>query len=136
MRTDPFKIPSLAMPRVEVPQLPKLDPIIPAKWAFERIARQIEKFETDLEPDEEIGLRLVATPDASVMHIDDVGYWGPDMLIFYGNNEHGKPMQLLQHYTQMSVLLTAVPAKEAEPRRIGFHLVQSIKDDAESEGGE
>ena len=76
--------------------------------------------------EEEIGLRLVATPDTSVMHIVDVGYWGPDMLIYYGENEHGKSMQLLQHYTQMSILLTAVPKVEEKARRIGFHLVEKI----------
>ncbi|OBX19597.1 hypothetical protein A9995_07605 [Erythrobacter sp. QSSC1-22B] len=109
-------------------QIPKLHiPKAPANWAYERIARQINDFEADLSEGEEIGLRLVATPDTSVMHIVDVGYWGPDMLIYYGENERGKPMQLLQHYTQMSILLTAVPKVEEKPRRIGFHLIEKIE---------
>jgi len=126
MRTDPFKVPPLEIPEITIPKLKANNP---AEWAYERIAKQIVQFEEDLAVDEEIGLRLVATPDTSVMHIADVGYWGPDMLIFFGENEHGKPMQLLQHYTQMSILLTAVPAKTEEPRRIGFHLVEKIDED-------
>tara|TARA_B100000678_G_scaffold241951_1_gene213089 strand:- start:4260 stop:4646 length:387 start_codon:yes stop_codon:yes gene_type:complete len=114
-------IPSL---NLHVSQLHR--PKAPAIWAYERIARQINDFESDLSDEEEIGLRLVATPDTSVMHIVDVGYWGPDMLIYYGENEHGKSMQLLQHYTQMSILLTAVPKVEEKARRIGFHLVEKI----------
>lgn len=115
---------SISMPNFNMPKLHLPDP--PAQWAYERIARQINDFEANLSDEEEIGLRLVATPDTSVMHIVDVGYWGPDMLIYYGENEHGKPMQLLQHYTQMSILLTAVPKVDEKPRRIGFHLVEKI----------
>ena len=48
------------------------------------------------------------------------------MLIYYGENEHRKPMQLLQHYTQTSILLTAIPKAEDKPRRIGFHLIEKI----------
>lgn len=110
------------LPRVSIPAPP-------AQWAYERIARQINDFEQELSADEEIGLRLVATPDTSVMHIEDIGYWGPDMLIYHGKNEHGKPLQLLQHYTQMSILLTAVPKAHDKPIRIGFHLVERIESD-------
>jgi Family of unknown function (DUF6173) len=112
---------------VSLPTIPRLASDPPAKWAYERIARQVNDFESELSEEEEIGLRLVATPDTSVMHIDDIGYWGPDMLIYYGTNEHGKPMQLLQHYTQMSILLTAVPKLGETPNRIGFHLVGKIE---------
>jgi Family of unknown function (DUF6173) len=117
-----ISMPDLDLLNTRLPTLP--DP--PAKWAYERIARQINDFEAELSDDEEIGLRLVATPDTSVMHINDIGYWGPDMLIYHGTNEHGRPMQLMQHYTQMSILLTAVPKCEQKARRIGFHLVEKI----------
>jgi hypothetical protein len=99
----------------------------PAQWAFDRIAHQIRNFEDRLSDDEEIGLRQVAAPNQSLMHIEDIYYWGPDMLIYYGRNEEGKPMQLLQHYTQMSILLTAVPKTRDEPIRIGFHLIEKIE---------
>ena len=131
MANDPLSglmkpiIPNFSVPELRMQKLP--DP--PAQWAYERIARQINDFEKDLTEDEEIGLRLVATPDTSVMHIEDIGYWGPDMLIYHGRNEHGKPMQLMQHYTQMSILLTAVPKAEEKPNRIGFHLIEKIEKD-------
>ena len=113
----------------ELPKFPEPDmsQLNPASWAYERIARQIQTFEDELSSDEEIGLRLVATPD-SIMHVDDVGYHGPDMLIFYGTNEHGRAMRLLQHMTQLNVLLTAVPKKQETAQRIGFHLVAKISE--------
>jgi hypothetical protein len=111
-----------------VPPAPRVDePDPPAKWAFERIARQIRDFEEQLSGDEEIGLPLVAAPKTGIMHIEDIGYWGPDMLIYHGRNDHRKPMRLLQHYTQMSILLTAVPKIQAKPNRIGFHLIEKIQ---------
>src|SRR5215468_7728697 len=97
----------------------------PAQWAFKRIALQIRDFEAKLSEEEEIGLPLVAAK-TGVMHIEDIGYWGPDMLIYHGKNDHRKPMRLLQHYTQMSILLTAVPKIQARPNRIGFHLTGKI----------
>jgi hypothetical protein len=102
-------------------------PDSPAQWAYERIARQIVAFEDKLSDNEEIGLPLVGAPKTGVMHIKDIGYWGPDMLIYHGKNDHGKPMELLQHYTQMNVLLTAVPKIQAKPNRIGFHLIEKIE---------
>lgn len=99
----------------------------PARWAYDRIAQQIADFEGSLNDEEEVGLRLIATPDASVMHISDVGYWGPDMLIYHGSSTEGSAMQLLQHYTQMSILLTAVPKMNEVATRIGFHLIEKTK---------
>jgi hypothetical protein len=101
-------------------------PRSPAQWAYERIARQIREFEEQLSDDEEIGLPLVGAK-TGVMHIEDIGFWSPDMLIYHGKNDHRKPMQLLQHYSQMSILLTAVPKIRAKPNRIGFHLVEKIE---------
>ena len=80
----------------------------------------------------EIGARLVTFGNQEVIHIEDVGYWGPDLLIFYGTNSEGKPQQLLQHQSQVNVLLVAVPKEGPKPRRIGFELISKLeKKDAE-----
>ena len=94
--------------------------------------KQVNDFEARLSAEEEIGMRLVGTPGAGVMHVSDIGYWGPDMIMFYGENEHGKPMELIQHYTQVSLLLTAVPAESEPPRRIGFDLVRKLNEPGQS----
>ena len=43
-------------------------------------------------------------------------------------NEAGRPIRLVQHYTQLNVLLTAMPKpKPEEPaRRIGFQLQERV----------
>ena len=111
-----FQIPEMS--RLEIPRL-QIDP--PAKWMHERIVRSIIDFEKELDETHEVGARLVSFTANEVISVDDVGYWGPDMIIFHGRNADGCPAQLLQHYTQINVLLVAVKTQKP-PNRIGFIL--------------
>lgn len=100
----------------------------PAEWAYRRLCRLIHEFESKLTPDEEVGATVVGAPGEGSFHVDDIGYWGPDLILFYGKNAHGRPVRLIQHYAQLDVLLTAVPrVTDPEPRRIGFQLVEKIE---------
>ncbi|MGG6898160.1 DUF6173 family protein [Rhizobium sp. BR 315] len=98
----------------------------PASWMYERIVRSIIAFEEKLDPELEIGARLVSFASSEIIHIDDVGYWGPDIIKFYGKNADGHPVELIQHMSQLSVLLVAVKPL-AEPRRIGFALQTKLE---------
>ena len=105
----------------------------PAEWMHERIVRSINDFENELDQDHEVGARLVSFGSTISFHIADVGYWGPDIITFYGVDEQGQAVQLIQHTNQLSVLLIAVKKQQQKARRIGFTLVQAIdsrKDDA------
>src|SRR3990170_393728 len=74
----------------------------PAKWMHERIVRSINDFEQSLDQDHEVGARLVTFGADFKFHIQDVGYWGPDIIIFHGVDKNRKQVQLLQHITQLS----------------------------------
>jgi hypothetical protein len=102
----------------------------PALWMRERLITQIKKFEELLNPEEEVGFFLAMPGSPSAFHIERVGAWGPDMIIFHGTNSDNKPVQLVQHYTQVNVLLTALPKIHEPARRIGFDLDRK---DAKSE---
>ena len=102
----------------------------PAEWMFDRLIRMIADYEKGLSEDEEIGGRLVGAPGEGSFHIDDIGFWGPDMIMFYGKNSHGRPVRLIQHYTQLSVLLTSMPKEKEKPRRIGFALRERVEEAA------
>lgn len=101
----------------------------PAEWAFVRLSRLIQEFETNLDKDEEIGARVVGLPGDGTMQIVDVGFWGPDLIMFFGRNADGKPVRLIQHYTQLNVVLSALkkPEDQPEPNRIGFRLDELVK---------
>ena len=62
--------------------------------------------------------------EAGILRIEGLGYFDPDIVTFYGQDEDGQKMQLVQHVTQLNVALRAVPrAQPEEPaRRIGFRL--------------
>ena len=96
---------------------------------YERIVRSIIEFEKSLDKDQEVGARLVQFGQNEVIFIDDVGYWGPDIIKFYGHNVDGRPVELMQHFSQMSVLLVSVKVDKEEPRRIGFILEEKLRED-------
>lgn len=98
-------------------------PKSPAEWAHDRLVMYIRNFESQLDAAQEIAMGL-AGDEAGVLRIEGIGYFDPDIITFYGRDEDGARTQLIQHVSQLSVTLRAVP-KEVEsdpPRRIGFHL--------------
>ncbi len=58
------------------------------------------------------------------MQIEGLGYFAPDSVTFYGLNEDRARTQLIQHVSQMNLMLVASPKLEPEAaaRRIGFRL--------------
>ena len=113
---------------VETPGVPSDRPFDPAAWMHQRLVHQIMEFEKNLGPDHEIGGRFVQGPNSDALHIENVASWGPDMIMFLGQFADGRKFELLQHYSQVSVLLVAVPKMTEEPRRIGFELIKSVKE--------
>lgn len=97
----------------------------PAEWAHDRLVLYIRNFESNLDAAEEIAMGF-AGDEAGILQIEGIGFFDPDILTFYGRDETGAQTQLIQHVSQLSVTLRAVP-KDAEsddpPRRIGFQLV-------------
>ena len=108
---------SVASPqRVSVPKNHKL-----ADWMYERLLKVINDFEVDMPDDMQAGGKFVAFHD-DVLSIDDIGYRNPDIVIFYGTLSDGSKAQLVQHSSQLNLLLVAVPRQDTStPRRkIGF----------------
>ncbi len=99
----------------------------PAQWAYERIIMYIKKFEETLDNDHEVGLGF-AGGDAGVIKIEGLGYFEPDIVTYYGTNGAGATTQLIQHVSQLNVMLTASPKHidQEEPVRIGFRLAQEL----------
>jgi hypothetical protein len=95
----------------------------PAEWAHDRLVMYIRHFEKQLDASQEIAMGF-AGGQAGVLRIEGIGYFDPDMITFYGRDEDGLKTQLVQHVSQLSVILRAVPKIESEepPRRIGFAL--------------
>lgn len=111
----------------------------PAEWAHDRLVLYIRSFEAQLAASDEIAVGF-AGGEAGVLRIEGLGYFDPDIITFYGRDEEGSKTQLIQHVSQLSVILRAVPkaARAEEPAlRIGFRLATGLAGGwAGGEGGD
>ncbi len=103
----------------------------PAQWAYERLILYIQNFEKTLDNEHEVAMGF-AGGEAGILRIEGMGYFDPDIVTFYGSDPSGAKTQLIQHVTQLGVILRAVPkpAEEAAPVRIGFRLAQDLEEQA------
>jgi len=101
----------------------------PAQWAYERLILYIQKFEETLDSDQEAAMGFTGG-DAGVLKIEGMGYFDPDIITFYGSDPAGGRTQLVQHVSQLNVMLRALPkhVDQAEPNRIGFRLAQELEE--------
>jgi len=100
----------------------------PAEWAYERIILYIKNFEEQLDNEQEVAMGFTGG-DAGVLRIEGLGYFDPDIVTFYGSDQAGAKTQLVQHVTQLNVMLRALPKEVSrkEPNRIGFRLAADIE---------
>ncbi len=102
----------------------------PAQWAYERIILYIQNFEKTLDNNHEVGIGFT-DGGAGIMRIEGLGYFDPDIITYYGTNGAGAKAQLVQHVSQLNVMLVASPKRidQAEPNRIGFQLASDLTRD-------
>ncbi len=100
----------------------------PAEWAYERMILYIKNFEEQLDGEQEVAMGFTGG-DAGVLRIEGMGFFDPDMVTFYGSDQAGTKTQLIQHVSQLNVLLRALPkaTQEREANRIGFRLAQDLE---------
>ena len=100
----------------------------PAEWAYERLILYIQNFEEQLDNEHEVAMGF-AGGEAGVLRIEGMGFFDPDMITFYGIDSNGIKTQLVQHVSQLSVMLRALPKMTSEeaPTRIGFRLAADLE---------
>lgn len=100
----------------------------PAQWAYERLILYVRNFEQQLDGAHEVAMGFTGT-DAGVLRIEGMGYFDPDIVTFYGTDTSGTRTQLIQHVSQLNVLLRALPKPrdDVPPNRIGFRLVAELE---------
>jgi len=98
-----------------------------------RLVEWINSFSAGLDEQHEVGVRLVSFGQTLVFRLDDLGYWNPSLICFYGETDDGNPVELIQHVSQISVLLMKVPRKDpSKPKQpIGFHATEDQAENKE-----
>jgi len=124
-----------AAPTAEQKPLPQslsetpLDEKSPAEWAYERLILYIQNFEEQLDNAHEVAMGFTGG-DAGVLRIEGIGFFDPDIVTFYGTDTTGAKTQLIQHVSQLNVMLRALPREnesDEPPRRIGFRLAADLE---------
>ena len=102
----------------------------PAEWAYERLILYIQNFEKMLDAEHEVAMGFTDT-GGGFLRIEGLGHFDPDILTFFGVDETDAKVQLVQHVTQLNVLLRAMPKSNPaeEPRRIGFQLAAALDEE-------
>jgi len=91
---------------------------------YERLVEWINDFDSGLDHEHEVGVRLVSFGQTVIFHLEDIGYDDPSLITFYGHTEQGDPVELIQHVSQISILLMQMKrADPTQPKKpIGFAL--------------
>ncbi|MDO6731765.1 DUF6173 family protein [Marinovum sp. 2_MG-2023] len=99
-----------------------------AEWAYERLVLYIRDFEAGLDNEHEVAMGFTGG-QAGILRIEGMGYFDPDIITFHGTDAQGIRTQLVQHVSQLNVLLRALPTQveTAAPRRIGFRLAEQLE---------
>ncbi|WIY26278.1 DUF6173 family protein [Parasedimentitalea psychrophila] len=100
-----------------------------ARWAYERLILYIQNFEEQLDGEHEVAMGFVGG-EAGVLRIEGMGYFDPDIITFYGTDGAGGKTQLVQHVTQLNVMLRALPKPQQDKpaNRIGFKLASDLEE--------
>jgi len=89
---------------------------------YRRLIVWFNNFHKSLDEEHEAGARLVSFGQSVTFHVEDISWWNPSLISFQGKTESGDRVELIQHVTQISVLLVALrrPDPTIAKRPIGF----------------
>jgi hypothetical protein len=114
-------------PRTSIPPLSQTNP---ARWTYQKLVECINSLEKGFDDEHEIGARLVSFGSSVTFHLQDMSYYDPNIINFYGKNERGEELQLIQHVSQLSVMLITLKKQNEEPARIGFKLLRALEEES------
>ena len=94
-----------------------------AAGCVRRLEAQIRLFESELDADHDVGIRLVNFGSEITFQVTDIGSVEPDLIIFTGRTQTGAPVRLVQQRSQLDFLLTTLERSDPDqPKRpVGFH---------------
>lgn len=108
---------------VKVPELVNTPAQNLASEFYNRIIKMINDFDAEIAQTDEVGIKLVTFGNAITFNVTHVGYSNPSLIMFSGIRlDNGSYVNLVQHVSQISFLLTAVPRSNPEEpkKQIGF----------------
>lgn len=93
-----------------------------AEIIAEHLYQEITDYQASLPNTEDVAMSIVQFNQSTTILVESIGYIGYNLVRFVGKDNSGKPLELIQHISQLNFLLMVVPKPEKEPekRKIGF----------------
>lgn len=85
-----------------------------------KLYKEINEFDLNLESESEVIVRLVSFGETVQFGVESIGFSDPSLLLFSGHTADGSHVQLVQHVSQISMLLLA--AKRPNPEEPKFPI--------------
>lgn len=87
------------------------------EYAYESLVEEIRAFQAELSDEYEVG--ITTGGGGPTIYVTSV-QGGDLMIVLKGQDQEGRQAVLIQHYTQVSVQMVAMPKLADKARRIGF----------------
>ncbi|WP_128751455.1 DUF6173 family protein [Desulfosporosinus sp. HMP52] len=109
------------LPMFTNPQLEWIEQNLASEFC-KKIYDQIVEFDSKLDNDKQVAVRLVNFGQSVTFVVNGLGYSNPSLIRFSGTMPNGSPVELIQHVSQISFLLTSsLRDNPTEPKQeIGF----------------
>lgn len=93
-----------------------------AQIVAENLHQEILNYQSNLPDEEDVAISIVQFNQIITILVDSIGSIGYNLARFGGKDSLGKPLELIQHISQLNFLLTVVQKSEPEvlKRPIGF----------------
>ncbi len=93
-----------------------------AQIVAENLYQEIINYQANLSETEDVAMMVVKFNESITILVDSIGYIGYNLVRFGGKDSSGRPLELIQHVSQLNFLLTVVPkpVPEVPKRKIGF----------------
>ena len=86
------------------------------------IYEEILSFQSSLADKDDVVLCIVQFNESFTLYVDSIGYIGYNLIRFGGKDSSGKPLELIQHVSQLNFLMKVAEKQNPEvpKRKIGF----------------
>jgi len=96
-----------------------------------RLTEYCRAFDATLDAEHEVGAKLVSYGETVMLYVESIGYYDPSLIHFDGLLADGKtPVRLVQHVSQISFLLMALPKKDPDKPKQPFGFAAHIPENA------
>ncbi|MEA5114623.1 MAG: DUF6173 family protein [Geobacteraceae bacterium] len=92
----------------------------PFTGACKAVRTSIEQFEAGLDTDHEVSMQLVSFGAMLSLRPERVGFSTANLITFHGFTDDGEQVHLVQHVSQVNMMLRAARKQDAKPNRVIF----------------